>query len=224
MKLQGSTRLKRGLFIVLEGPDGSGKTTQAHLLAERLSSDGYPSIATEEPGGTETGRYIREIILNPSIHVSPKTELFLFLADRAEHVQRVIKPALDEGKIVVCSRYIYSTLVYQGLVRKVAPTEFLLNMNKYATNELVPDIVFYIDVDPEKTLFKAKEDSSITRNYPGGDRIEKEGPGFQQMVRKGYQQIADLSKGLFITIDGNRSIEEVSENLYTLVKRRLKND
>lgn len=218
--------MKRGLFIVLEGPDGSGKTTQAHLLAERLSSNGYPSIATEEPGGTETGRYIREIILNPSISVSPKTELFLFLADRAEHVQRVIKPALDKGKNVVCSRYIYSTLVYQGLVRKVAPTEFLLNMNKYATNELVPDIVFYIDVDPEKTLSKAKEDSSITRNrnYPGGDRIEKEGLGFQQMVRKGYQQIADLLKGLFITIDGNRSIEEVSENLYTLVKRRLKND
>lgn len=216
--------MKRGWFIVLEGPDGSGKTTQAHLLAERLSSDGYPSIATEEPGGTDTGRFIREIILNPSISISPKTELFLFLADRAEHVQKIIKPALDEGRIVVCSRYIYSTLVYQGFVRKVAPTEFLLNMNKYATDEIVPDMVFYIDVDPEKTLPKAKEDSSITRKYPGGDRIEKEGLGFQQMVRKGYQQIAELLKDLFITIDGNRSIEEISETLYTLVKRRLEND
>jgi len=216
--------LKRGWFIVLEGPDGSGKTTQAHLLAERLSSDGYPSIATEEPGGTDTGRFIREIILNPSISISPKTELFLFLADRAEHVQKIIKPALDEGRIVVCSRYIYSTLVYQGFVRKVAPTEFLLNMNKYATDELVPDMVFYIDVDPEKTLPKAKEDSSITRKYPGGDRIEKEGLDFQQMVRKGYQQIAELLKDFFIIIDGNRSIEEISETLYTLVKRRLEND
>lgn len=216
--------MKRGWFIVLEGPDGSGKTTQAHLLADKLSSDGYPSIATEEPGGTDTGRLIREIILNPSIAISPKTELFLFLADRAEHVQKIIKPALDEGKIVVCSRYIYSTLVYQGFVRKVAPIEFLLNINKYATDELLPDIVFYIDVDPEKTLPKAKENSSTTRNYQGGDRIEKEGIGFQQMVRKGYQQIAELLKDLFITIDGNRSIEEISETLYRLVKRRLEND
>jgi len=88
----------------------------------------------------------------------------------------------------------------------------------------VPDMVFYIDVDPEKTLPKAKEDSSITRKYPGGDRIEKEGLDFQQMVRKGYQQIAELLKDFFIIIDGNRSIEEISETLYTLVKRRLEND
>jgi dTMP kinase len=216
--------LKRGLFIVLEGPDGSGKTTQAHLLAKRLTSDGYPSIATEEPGGTEIGKSIRELILDPSICISPKTELFLFLADRAEHVKKVIKPALEEGKIVVCSRYIYSTLVYQGFVRKVAPTEFLLEMNNYATDELVPDMVFYIDVDPEKTLPKARKDSSIRRNYQGGDRIEKEGIDFQKMVRKGYQKIAELLQELFITIDGNRSIDEISETLYTIIKRRIEND
>lgn len=216
--------MKRGYFIVLEGADGSGKTTQARILARKLTSDGYTCIATEEPGGTDGGRIIRDIILNPSLPISPKTELFLFLADRAEHVDKVIRPALKDGKIVVCSRYIYSTIVYQGLVRKVAPQDFLLRMNLFAVSDITPDIVFYIDVTPEDGLRKAKEDSLTSHHYPDGDRIEKEGIEFQQRVREGYRRIAVQFGGIFITVDGTGGIEEVSEMLYAHVKRRLQDD
>ena len=123
--------MKRGYFIVLEGPDGSGKSTQAALLAERLEMDGHRCLVTEQPGGTEEGRRIREILLDPHFQIDPRTELFLFLADRAAHVGKIVQPALEEDKVVISSRYFYSTLVYQGLVRDVASFDFLLKMNLF---------------------------------------------------------------------------------------------
>ena len=121
--------MRRGNFIVIEGPDGSGKSTQARILADRLEKDGHRCIVTEQPGGSREGKRIREILLNPKLKICPKTELFLFLADRADHVHKVVKPAIQSGKTVISSRYFYSTLVYQGMVREVAPYDFLLKMN-----------------------------------------------------------------------------------------------
>ncbi len=214
-----------GRFIVFEGPDGSGKTTQAELLYERLKTEGMSCILTEEPGATGEGRIIRDILLNPGLSIGPKTELFLFLADRADHVLKIITPALSEGKIVICSRYFYSTLVYQGIARNVAPFSFLLDLNLYATGGLVPDLVFYIDIEPEKGLTKAKDTSLRRLNYPDGDRIESEGLEFQTDVRNGYLKIARQFKEYFIVITaGKKSRKTISEEIYSHTKRRLLND
>ncbi len=214
-----------GRFIVLEGPDGSGKTTQAQLLYKRLKASGWPCILTEEPGATREGCIIRNILLDPELAIGPKTELFLFLADRADHVQNVIEPALSEGKTVVCSRYFYSTLVYQGIARGVAPFSFLLDLNLYATGGIVPDLVFYIDIEPEKGLSKAKNISSQRHNYPDGDRIESEGLEFQTNVRNGYLEIAGHFKDYFIVITAEKkSRKEISEEIYSHIERRLLND
>jgi dTMP kinase len=126
--------LNKRYFITLEGPDGSGKSTQAHLLSEKLTAGGYSCIVTEQPGGTEVGRRIRNILLDPQFDICAKTELFLFLADRAEHVAKIVRPSLEENTIVISSRYLYSTLVYQGLVREVASYEFLLKMNLFGSD------------------------------------------------------------------------------------------
>jgi dTMP kinase len=217
--------LKKRYFIALEGPDGSGKSTQAHLLSEKLIAHGYSCIVTEQPGGTEEGRRIRNILLNPEFDICVKTELFLFLADRAEHVAKIIEPALQGNAIVISSRYLYSTLVYQGLVREVAPYDFLLKMNLFAVNNIVPDIVFYIDIAPEDGLAKAKNSSLQKMKYPDGDRIEKEGLAFQEKVRAGYHELASRFGDLFVTIDGKgKSRDEIGDTIYSHIKGRLSYD
>jgi len=216
---------KIGYFIVFEGPDGSGKTTQAQILHHKLTLHGYSSIVTEEPGATKEGKIIRDTILNPELRICPKTELFLFLADRADHVNKVIAPALKEGKIVICSRYFYSTLVYQGLVREVASLDFLYNLNLFATRKIIPDVVFYIDIKAKHGLSKAKGTTARISNYPDGDRIESEGIQFHQSVRKGYKLIASRFKDRFIIIDANnKSKDEIGAIIYSHLKRRLFND
>jgi dTMP kinase len=217
--------VKSGYFIVLEGPDGSGKSTQAELLAKRLELDGHRCVVTEQPGGTEEGRRIRDILLDPHFQIDPRTELFLFLADRAEHVRKIVQPALAEHEVVISSRYFYSTLVYQGLVRDVAPYDFLLEMNLFAVNQLLPDLVFYLDVDVADGLNRARFRSREEMNYEQGDRIEREGVDFQQRVRAGYLEIASRYGELFVTIDtSGKSREEIGRILYSHLEGRLAHD
>jgi dTMP kinase len=216
--------LSKGFFIVLEGPDGSGKSTQAELLFEKLSDDGYSCVRTEEPGGTFEGEKIRDLLLNPDFNLCPKSELFLFLADRAEHVDRIIKPGLSEGKIVICSRYLYSTLVYQGFARQIMEIDFLKKINMFAVNNIEPDLVFFLDIIPEKGLSKARENSSLKYKFRNGDRIEMEGIEFQQRVREGYLQLASEYSSIFTIVKGGRSREEINNDIYILTKRRLQND
>jgi dTMP kinase len=217
--------VKRGYFIVLEGPDGSGKSTQAELLAKRLEEDGYACVVTEQPGGTEEGRRIRDILLDPNFQIDPRTELFLFLADRAEHVSKIVQPALAEHKVVISSRYFYSTLVYQGLVRDVAPYDFLLKMNLFAVDRLLPDLVFYLDVDAADGLNRARFRSREETNFEQGDRIEREGVDFQHRVRAGYLDLASRYTDLFVTIDtSGRSREDIGHMLYSHLEGRLAHD
>jgi dTMP kinase len=216
--------LKKGFFIVFEGPDGSGKSTQVELLSKHLKRDGYECIVTEEPGGTDEGRILRDIILNPKMEISKKTELFLFLADRAEHVNKIIGPSLAEGKVVICSRYLYSTLVYQGIARKLLPFKLLKKLNLFAVNEIIPDVVFYLDCSPEDGLSKAKQSSEASSSYHNGDRIEREGIDFQKKVREGYLKIARQYRNIFVIVQQNRSIEEVCNCIYQEVKRRIDHD
>jgi len=216
--------LSKGFFIVFEGPDGSGKSTQSELLYKKLSADGYSCVKTEEPGGTLEGEKIRDLLLNPVFNLCPKAELFLFLADRSEHVNRIIYPELNDGKIVICSRYIYSTLVYQGFARKIVEIEFLKKINMFAVNDIVPNIVFYLDIIPEKGLSKAKKNTFKKYYFQGGDRIEMEGISFQHRVREGYLSLASQYSSIFTLIKCDRSIQEINNNIYNLTKRRLKND
>jgi dTMP kinase len=215
---------KKGLFIVFEGIDGSGKSTQANLLYRKLTRDGYSCIVTEEPGGTHEGKKIRDLLLNPGFHISPKTELFLFLADRAQHVSSVIQPALEEAKIVICSRYFFSTLVYQGIARKTAEFDFLKAINLFAVSNIVPDVVFYLDVVPEHGLKKAKSNTAQVMGLHGGDRIEREGVDFQQGVREGYLMLARQYNNIFFVISDGKDIQEISRVAYENTIRRLKND
>jgi len=215
--------LKRGFFIVFEGPDGSGKSTQAEVLYHKLLKDGFSCEITHEPGGTTIGKRISKLLLDPELTIFPKTELFLFLADRSEHVKTVIQPALSKGTIVICSRYFYSTLIYQGIVRKVAETSFLEQLNLFSVDDVLPDIVFYLDVNPKSGLINARNNSRI-ESYEGGDRIEREGVDFQRKVRDGYFRLTERYKDLFIVIKDGKNIEEISRTIYKHAKRRLSDD
>lgn len=216
--------MKKGFFIVFEGTDGSGKSTQAERLHRRLLDEGVDCLLTEEPGGTAEGRHIRDLVLDPECPISPKTELFLFLADRAEHVDKVIRPALETGKTVICSRYFYSTLVYQGFARRLAGFEFLEELNLFSVDNIRPDIVFFIDVHPGQGLSKAKAARKKPFHRYGGDRIEQQGAEFQERVRRGYLELADRYKKTFVVIDGGRDIHEVGETIYFTFKEKLKGE
>ncbi len=217
--------MHKGYFIVMEGPDGSGKSTQARILAERLEEDGHSCVVTEQPGGSREGKRIRDILLDPKLKIGPKTELFLFLADRADHVHKVVKPALQSGKTVISSRYFYSTLVYQGMAREVAPYDFLLQMNLFAVDNVIPDLVFYIDVEAGHGLSRAKNSSREQMNYISGDRIELEGAAFHRKVREGYRELVARHSDLFIAIDATgRSREELGNIIYSQWRGRVNHD
>lgn len=176
------------LFIVLEGPDASGKSTQLRLLSQALSSRGIPVVATREPGGTPVGQKLREILLHPESRMRPLTELFLLVADRHEHVEEVIKPALAQGKWVLCSRYTLSSLAYQGRGRGL-PLELIHKLNDLATGGLQPDYVFLLDLPPQVALDRT----------PRPDRFEGEGLGFFTQVRLAYLEfIRTVPRGYVI--------------------------
>jgi len=176
------------LFIVLEGPDASGKSTQLRLLSQALSSRGIPVLTTREPGGTELGRKLREILLDPKTKMRPLTELLLMVADRHEHVEEVIKPALARGQWVLCSRYTLSTLAYQGRGRGL-PLDLIRKLNQLATGGLEPDYVFLLDLPPQVALERT----------PLRDRFEGEGLSFFTQVRLAYLEfIRTVPRGYVI--------------------------
>lgn len=166
------------LFIVLEGPDASGKSTQLRLLSQALSARGIPVVTTREPGGTPLGQRLREILLHPESRMRPLTELLLMVADRHEHVEEVIKPALARGKWVLCSRYTLSSLAYQGRGRGL-PLELIHRLNELATGGLQPDYVFLLDLPPQVALERT----------PLRDRFEGEGLSFFTQVRLAYLEL-----------------------------------
>lgn len=192
----------RGKFITLEGPDGSGKSTMLGKIEEYLNKRNIEYIVSREPGGTKIGEDIRNIILDVDNHkMCAETEALLYAASRAQHVHEKIIPALEEDKVVICDRFLLSSLAYQGVGRELGIEE-VKSINDFGTNNLNPDLILFFHVDPEVTL-KRK-----TKNL-GGDRLEKEGNEFHKKVYNGYMKLLEMYPKNIALIDASKSIEEV---------------
>lgn len=201
----------KGRFIVFEGLDGCGKSTQAQLLADYFCRRGVEYLHVREPGGTDVGDKLRQILLDPDTVLTRWGEVLLLAAARAQLVQDVIRPALNRGVIVVCDRYLFSSLAYQGygLMQDV---ELVRQVNLEAVGGLMPHWTFLLDIDP---------DAGLTRqaNRRGLDRIEQRDEGFFQRVVEGYQLLA--SKYAFIKLDGNASIEEIHRQVVGILESKV---
>ncbi|MGY2715675.1 dTMP kinase [Thermostichus sp. MS-CIW-19] len=197
------------MFITLEGGEGVGKTTQQALLAERLQREGYACVSTREPGGTALGRALREILLHGD-PLTPLAELFLYAADRAEHVQKCILPALAAGQVVVCDRFTDSTLAYQGYGRGL-DLEKIRQLNHLATGGLQPHLTLWLDLPPEVGLAR----SGLA------DRLEQERLEFHRRVHQGFQTLAAAEPQRIVRIDAGGSPLEVAARIWSVVQPRL---
>lgn len=202
---------KRALFITFEGADGSGKSTQLDMAVKHLESKGIDLIKTRDPGGTPLGCKIREILLNYVGHIAPTCELLLYLADRAQHVEEKLFPALNEGKFVLCDRYVDSTLAYQGYARGLDKNQILL-LNNIAAQSLMPDLTLVFDVSTEVAMQRVGDTK---------DRLEAEGQNFHRKVREGYLDLAKKYPERIVVIDANKSIEEVHKDVVKVLERLL---
>lgn len=225
------------MFITFEGSEGSGKTTQSTLLAKALQKEGFDVIVTYEPGGTRISQQIREILLDPeNAGMTTLTELLLYLAARAQHIKEVIKPALEEGKIVICDRFIDATLAYQGygrgLNKETCLVELIQKLNSLVTNEaslqdIKPNLTFILDIDPAEGLKRAiniHKEAYFTDVYPAGkgDRIEQEELEFHQRVRDGYFEIARQEPQRVKIINRGENIEEIHQIIIGYVHEILR--
>ena len=196
---------QEGLFITLAGPDGGGKTTQTQQLARWFRLYGREVLITREPGGTATAESIRELVLDPGLHLSPETESLLQLAARADHVSQVIRPALEAGKVVLCDRFSDSTLVYQGILRDM-DLDQLRKLNDFATRGLRPAVTLLLDGDPRE-LVKRRNERGIV------DKFELQGLTFQDRVRAGYLQLAQAEPERILVVDALQEPEVVTEEI-----------
>ena len=197
------------MFITFEGADRSGKSTQAELLRAALAAEGRDVVLTREPGGTEIGERVRELVLNGP-PMAPRTEATLFAAARAEHVETVIGPALARGAIVIADRYIDSSLAYQGIARGVG-LEDVLELNLRAVGGLLPDRTVLLVVEPEIAAARAG----------APDRLEREGPELQRRVAAAYRELAERFPERMVVFDGARAQNELAREIHERIRRDL---
>ena len=200
--------MKKGLFITLEGADGCGKTTQLNLLKEYLTNKGYEIVLTREPGGKGLGEKLREILLNYDGEVSDRCEAFLYLADRAQNIDTIIKPAINSGKIVLCDRHTDSSVAYQGYGRE-QNIDNINMLNELAVNGVHPNLTIVFDIDTE---------TSMARVGTEKDRLESAGFEFHKRVRDGYLEIAKQNQQRIKVVDASQSIEDVQKDVIKIVE------
>ncbi|WP_231946435.1 dTMP kinase [Auraticoccus monumenti] len=200
-----------GLFVVLEGGDGVGKSTQVRLLADRLQASGREVVLTREPGDTGVGARIRALLLDPAHpEMAPRTEALLYAADKAQHVAEVVRPALARGAVVVCDRYVDSMLAYQGAGRVLAADE-VEQVARWATEELRPDLTVLLDLDPEEAV------AAIA----GKDRLEAESVEFHRRVRDGFTRLVARDPGRYLVLAARGSRAEIAEAVWERVSGEL---
>lgn len=205
--------MKKGLFITLEGPDGSGKTTQAKRLKAYLETKGREVVLTREPGGTGLAETLRSLALSPEITMSKRVESLLHVAARADHVDKVIRPALEAGKVVICDRFSDSTLIYQGILGGMDLDE-LERLSLFGSKGLSPDVTFLIDGNP-RVLLSRREARGVT------DKFEAQGLLFQEKIRQGYLTLLDRYPERMILIDGEGTPDGVTDALIKKVEKFL---
>jgi len=203
----------RGLFIAIEGGEGAGKSTQTRLLAEYLEAQGLEVVVTREPGGTATAEKIRNLLLDPDVTDMPdRTEALLFAAARADHAQNLIRPALERGAIVICDRYIDSSVAYQGVARGLGAA-YIRSLSEWATSGLIPNFTIYLSVPLEESAHR----------MDGTDRIEIQSRDFHRVVHQAFDHIAATSTHPHIQIDGTQPKHEIAEQIITALEQVLAN-
>ena len=202
--------MKQGRFITMEGVDGSGKTTQLQLTARYLLDCGYDVVTTREPGGTRMAERIRSLVLDADAAINARTEVMLYLAARAEHVETVIKPALAAGKLVLCDRFADSTMVYQGFVRGIEIVK-VQALCEFAADSLQPELTILLDAAPE-ALLQRRADRGVR------DRFEQEGLDFQKKVRAGFLSLADKEPHRIKKVNALQNTEAVQADIRKLLK------
>ena len=200
--------IKKGIFITFEGADGCGKTTQIELIKKYLDENNIENVLTREPGGSDLGLELRKILLHYDKPVSNIAELFLYLADRAQHTEYTIKPLLDEKKVVLCDRYIDSTVAYQGYARK-GDINKIIKLNDLVTNSLKPDLTIVFDIDSNIAQSRLKGEK---------DRLEKEGLEFHKALRQGYLELAKNNPERIKVINADDTIENIHKKCIELIK------
>jgi dTMP kinase len=204
----------KGLFITFEGGDGAGKTTQLEKLAAWLRDRGHSVLVTREPGGTDVGNELRNIILHRKGFLAPRAEALLYAADRAHHIHTVVRPALERGEIVVQDRYFDSSVAYQGAGRVLSEEE-VRDLSLWATEGLIPDLTVVLDVPAE--IARARRES--TRDVY--DRLEAESDDFHERVRRAYRRLADAEPNRFLVLDGQAPAEELHQRILNTVTSLL---
>ncbi|MFJ8895706.1 dTMP kinase [Leifsonia sp. NPDC102414] len=208
MSGNGTNPERRGLFITIEGGDGTGKSTQAKLIEEWLAERGRTVVRTREPGGTEVGVEIREIVLHHRGDIAARAEALLYAADRAHHIETFVRPALERGEVVLQDRYLDSSVAYQGAGRVLDPVE-IRNLSLWAAQGLLPDLTILLDLD--EITARARLDTSRTRY----DRLEAEKSDFHARVRAAYLGLAEAEPERFLVVDASRPVDEIAADIRT---------
>lgn len=204
------------MLITFEGPDGSGKSTVIKKVYEKLINDGYPIVLTREPGGTPIAEKIRNVILdNDNTALDARTEALLYAASRRQHLVEKIWPALREGKIVLCDRFLDSSLAYQGGGRHLG-IENVLNVNLFATENTYPDLTLFFNISPEEGLKRVSADKKRV-----ADRLDNENENFHHDVYNAFLKVVNDNKNRIVVIDATKSIDEVVDSAYKIIKDRL---
>ena len=203
-----------GLFLTFEGGDGSGKSTQSALLTEWLVAQGHAVVHTREPGGTDVGVEIREIVLHWRGHIAPRAEALLYAADRAHHIATVVRPALERGDVVLQDRYLDSSVAYQGVGRVLDSGE-VRDLSLWAAEGLLPDLTVLLDLD--ETVGRGRLDESRTRY----DRLEAEEADFHARVRAAYLELAAAEPGRFLVLDATLPVDELADRIRSRVSALL---
>ena len=205
-----------GLFITMEGPEGSGKTTVAKKVVETLQNEGYKVLYTREPGGVGIAEKIRDIILDVNnTNLDPRSEALLYAASRRQHLVEKVLPALKDGYIVICDRFVDSSLAYQGHARKIGIDE-IYDINTFAIDTHWPDITILLDIEPEIGLQRIMKNRQDEVN-----RLDLEGLNFHNLVHEGYQIIKEKYASRMTLVDGNQSPEVVFDSVYKIIKEKI---